>query len=54
MSIFPSWLEIDVGTGGVTVVDSLVVEVFDDTIDVAIESDIEVEIFDDSITVEIC
>jgi len=55
MSIFPNWLGIDVCTGEVTIIlDSLDVEVVDDTIEVEVESAIEVEIFDDTIDVELC
>lgn len=54
MSIFPDWLGIDIGTGEITVIiDSLNVEIVDDTIDVEIESGINVEIIDDIIEVEI-
>lgn len=55
MSIFPSWLGIDVSTGEVTVIlDSLDIEIADDLIEIEIESAIEVEIFDDTINVEVC
>ncbi len=53
MSIMPNWLEIDMGTGGVTIVDSLAVVIVDTTILVEMEAPILVDILDDSITVEI-
>jgi len=53
MSIMPNWLEIDMGTGGVTIVDSFDVEIVDDTILVEMEAPIRVDILDDTITVEI-
>jgi len=54
MSIFPSWLNVDVGTGAVTtIIDTLDIEIVDDTISVEIEGAIEVEILDDTIEVEV-
>ncbi|MCK4620735.1 MAG: hypothetical protein KAT62_00830 [Desulfuromonadales bacterium] len=54
MSIYPDWIEIDMGTGATTVVDMLEVELVDDIIDVELESAIEIEMVDEKIEVEVC
>ena len=54
MSIFPDWIGIDVGTGVTTIVDSLTVDLVDDTISVIMATDISVEIIDDTISLEVC
>jgi hypothetical protein len=55
MSIFPDWLNIEMGEcDGVTVIDLVEIEVLDDSIEIEMESILEVDILDDSITVEIC
>ena len=54
MSIFPDWIELDIGTGVTTVVDLLEIELVDDSIDVEIEAAVDVEIIDETITVEVC
>jgi len=54
MSIFPDWIEIDVATGGTVVVDTIEVEMVDDTIEIEMEAAIEVEVIDDTIEVEVC
>ena len=53
MSIYPDWIEIDMGSGVTTVVDLLEVELMDPVIEVEMEAAIAVEIFDDTIEVEV-
>lgn len=54
MSIYPNWLEVDLGSpGGVVFIDSFEVAIEED-IYVEMQSGITVEILDDTITVEIC
>lgn len=53
MSIYPDWIEIDIGTGVTTVVDMLEVEVVNDTIEIEMEAAIVVEIIDETIEVEV-
>ena len=53
MSIYPDWIEIDIGTGVTTLVDLLEVELVDDTIEIEMVAAITVEILDDTIEVEV-
>jgi len=53
MSIFPDWIELDVGTGTTTVVDMLEVEVVDPVVEIEMEAAIIVDIVDETIDVEV-
>ena len=53
MSIYPDWIEIDIGTGVTTVVDLLEVEMLDPVIEIEMEAAIEVDIVDEIIEVEV-
>jgi hypothetical protein len=53
MSIYPDWIEIDIGTGVTTVVDLLEVELVDPVIEIEMEAAVEVEIVDEAIEVEV-
>ena len=53
MSIYPDWIEVDIGTGVTTVVDLLEVELVDPVIEIEMEAAIEVEIVDEAIEVEV-
>lgn len=53
MSIYPDWIEIDIGTGVTTIVDQLEVELVDPVIEIDLEAAIEVEIVDEAIDVEV-
>ena len=53
MSIYPDWIELDMGTGVTTVVDLLEVEMVSDIIEIEIEAPIGVEIVDTAIEMEV-
>ncbi|MEA3363696.1 MAG: hypothetical protein U9Q61_10580 [Thermodesulfobacteriota bacterium] len=53
MSIFPDWIELDIGTGTAKVVDMLEVELADPVIEIEMEAAIIVDIVNDSIEVEV-
>jgi hypothetical protein len=53
MSIFPDWIELDMGTGTTTVVDMLVVELVDPVIEIEMDAAIAVDIIDDVIEMEV-
>ena len=53
MSIYPDWIEIDIGTGVTTVVDLLEVELVDPVIEIEMEAAITVDIVDEAIEVEV-
>lgn len=52
MSIFPDWIELDIGTGSTTVVDMLEVAVVDPVIEIEMGAAIVVDIVDIVIEVE--
>ena len=53
MSIYPDWIEIDIGTAVTTVVDLLEVEMVDPVIEIKLAAAIEIEIVDEAIEVEV-
>ena len=53
MSIYPDWIELDMGTGSTTVVDMLEIEVVDPVIEIEMESMIGVDVVDETIDVEV-
>ncbi|MDA3807921.1 MAG: hypothetical protein PF440_08430 [Thiomicrorhabdus sp.] len=53
MSIFPGWIELDVGTGVTTVVDMLEVELVDPVIELELEAAILVDVIGETIEVEV-
>ena len=53
MSIYPDWIEIDIGTGVTTVVDLLEVELLDPVIEIEMEAAVVVDIVDEVIEVEV-
>jgi len=53
MSIFPDWIELDMGTGTTTVVDMLEIEVVDPVIEIEMEAAIVVDVVDETIDVEV-
>ena len=53
MSIYPDWIEIDIGTGVTTMIDLLEVELVDSIIGVEMEAAVVVAIIDEAIEVEV-
>ncbi len=53
MSIYPDWIELDMGTGAMTVVDMLEVELLDPVIEIEMEAAVVVDIVDEVIEVEV-
>ena len=53
MSIYPDWIEIDIGTGVTTVVDLLEVEIVDPVIEIELEVTVIVDLVDEAIEVEV-
>jgi len=53
MSIFPDWIELDMGTWATTVVDMLEVEMVDPAVEIEMEAAIVVDVVDETIDVEV-
>ena len=53
MSIYPDWIELDMGTGATTVVDMLEVELLQPVIEIEMEAAVVVGIIDEAIEVEV-
>ena len=53
MSIFPDWIEVDMGTGATIVVDMLEVELVDPFIEIEMKAAVIVDIVDEAIEVEV-
>ena len=54
MSIYPDWIDLDMGTGATTVVDMLEVELLDPVIEIEMEAAVIVEIVNETMEVEVC
>ena len=53
MSIYPDWIELDMGTGVTTVVDMLEVEFMDPVIEIEMDAAVVVAIVNEIIEVEV-
>ena len=53
MSIFPDWIELDMGTGAAAIVDMLEVELVNPVIEIEMVAAIVVDVVDETIDVEV-